>query len=69
VGQNKQRALTITAQLNCHRRACMYDCMTVRQYDHACSECPLLQVFKNALIVGRLRSGPRFVRYRVRSTG
>ena len=49
-----------TAQPNCHRRACMYDWTTVRQDDHAFSECPLLQVFKNALFVSRLGSGPRF---------
>ena len=36
-------------------------CMTVRKHDHACSECLLLQVFKNTLVVGRLGSGPRFV--------
>jgi len=29
-----------TAQRNCHRRACMYECMTVRQHDHACKIMP-----------------------------
>ena len=33
-------------------------CMTVRKHGDACSECPLLQVFKNAIVVGRLGSGP-----------
>jgi len=35
----------------------MYDCTTVRKHDHACSKCPLLQVFKNVLVMGRLGSG------------
>ena len=39
----------------------MYNCNTVRKHDHACSECPLLQVFENALVVGPLGSGPRLV--------
>jgi len=50
-----------TAQPNCHRRACTHDRMTVCQDDQACSKCLLLQVFKNALIVGQLGSGPRLV--------
>ena len=47
-----------TAHPNCCRRACMYDCTstTVHKHDRSCSECPLLQVFKNVLVVGRLRS-------------
>ena len=50
-----------TAQPNCHRRACTHDRMTVCQDDQACSKCLLLQVFKNALVVGQLGSGPRLV--------
>ena len=50
-----------TAELNCHRRACMYDCTTLRPHDHACSECSLLQVFTNALVVGRLGSRPNLL--------
>ena len=46
-----------TAHPNCCRRACMYDCTPVCKHNHACSECLLLQVFKNAFIVGRLGSG------------
>ena len=59
-GTTAQTTPQTTAQPNCHRRACMYDWTTVRQDDHAFSECPLLQVFKNALFVSRLGSGPRF---------
>jgi len=33
----------------------------VSKHDHACSKCLLLQVFKNALIVGRLWSEPSLV--------
>ena len=47
-----------TAHPNCCRRACMYDCTPVCKHNHACSECLLLQVFTNALVVGRLGSGP-----------
>ena len=46
-----------TAHSNCCIRACMYDCTTVRKHDHACSKCPLLQVFKNVFIMGWLESG------------
>jgi len=50
---NRKTART-TGHPNCCRQACMYDCTTVRKHDHACSECPLLQVFTNALVVGWL---------------
>jgi len=46
-----------TAHPKCCRRACMYDCMIVRTCASTCSECPLLQVFTNALVLGRLGSG------------
>ena len=39
----------------------MYDCMTVRQPDHACTERPLLQVVKNALVVSWSGLGSRRV--------
>jgi len=39
----------------------MCDCTTVRQHDHACSECSLLQVFTCALVMSRLGSGPCLV--------
>jgi len=50
-----------TAHPNCCRWACMYDwtCTTVHKHDHTCTECPLLQIFKNALVVGRVGSGVR----------
>ena len=57
-----------TAHLNCCRRACMYDCTTVRMHDHACSECPLLQVSKMPSWVGKGQDPPRGS-CRVRSTG
>ena len=49
-----------TAQPNCCRRAYMHEWM----YDCAnttCTECPLLQVFKNALVADRLWSGRSLV--------
>ena len=43
------QSISRNKQISKNKRMFVQVIMTVRKHDHACSECPLLQVFKNAV--------------------